>query len=200
MPPDEKPEWCSHRKVLHSTNVGPFLQWDPAVLPAAPVGYIGDPAVLHPIIGSTFPDNNKFRLEGPNIGGPGVNAIENNLFVIIGKKFTGVVPPPLTVNRASYVRPSAASAQVNVFAQSSGAATLVSLRLVPVGKAVLGALAVIHLTNQRSIACPHQTFTHPNQAGGNTPQAVKATGGNEPCRPSRTSRTHSMPAEGPPTR
>ena len=112
--------------VLNSTNVGPFLQWDPAVLPAAPVGYIGDPAVLHPIIGSTFPDNNKFRLEGPNIGGPGVNAIETNLFVIIGKKFTGVVPPPLTVNRASYVRPSAASAQVNVFAQSSGAATLVA--------------------------------------------------------------------------
>ena len=112
--------------VLNSTNVGPFLQWDPAVLPAAPAGYIGDPAVLHPIIGSTFPDNNKFRLEGPNIGGPGVNAIETNLFVIIGKKFTGVVPPPLTVNRASYVRPSAASAQINVFAQSSGAATLVA--------------------------------------------------------------------------
>ncbi len=29
------------------------------------------------------------------------------------------------------------------------------------GKAVQGALAVIHLTNQRSIACPHQRFTHP---------------------------------------
>ncbi len=112
--------------LLTSTNVGPFLQWDPAVAPQAPAGYIGDPAVTHPIIGSTFPDNNKFRLEGPNVGGPGVNVIETNLFTIIGKKSTGIIPPPLTINRASYVRPSATSAQINVFAQSSGTATLVA--------------------------------------------------------------------------
>jgi Bacterial Ig-like domain (group 3) len=112
--------------VLTSTNVGPFLQWDPAVGPAAPAGFIGDPAVPHAITGSTFPDHNKFRLEGPNVGGPGVNFIETPLFTLIGKKFTGVVPPPLTVNRASYVRPAADSAQINVFVQSSGAATVVA--------------------------------------------------------------------------
>jgi Bacterial Ig-like domain (group 3) len=112
--------------VLTSTNVGPFLQWDPAVGPAAPPGFIGDPAVTHAITGSTFPDNNKFRLEGPNVGGPGVNSIETRLFTLIGKMFTGVVPPPLTVNRASYVRPSADSAQINVFVQSSGTAEVVA--------------------------------------------------------------------------
>ncbi len=112
--------------VLNSTNVGPFVQWDPNVLPLAPPGFIGDPAIPHAITGSTFADNNKFRLEGPNVGGPGVNFIETPLFTIIGKKFTGVVPPPLTINRATYVRSSATDAQINVFAQSTGTATLVA--------------------------------------------------------------------------
>ncbi|MEQ1805139.1 MAG: hypothetical protein ABL900_07145, partial [Burkholderiaceae bacterium] len=44
--------------VLTSTNVGPFLQWDPSVAPSAPEGFIGDPAVTHAITGSTFPDHN----------------------------------------------------------------------------------------------------------------------------------------------
>ena len=45
---------------------------------------------------------------------------------------------------------------------SSGVATFAPFRpVVTGGKAVQGALVVIDLTNQRSVACPHQRFTHP---------------------------------------
>lgn len=39
------------------------------------------------------------------------------------------------------------------------------------GKAVRGAIAVIHLSNERSIACPHQRFTHPNKVKGSVCEA-----------------------------
>ena len=32
-------------------NFGPFLRWNPAVAPAAPAGYVGDPDVLHRVVG-----------------------------------------------------------------------------------------------------------------------------------------------------
>ncbi len=38
-------------------RVGPFLKWDPAVAPAAPAGYIGDPGVLHKVVGSPYGTN-----------------------------------------------------------------------------------------------------------------------------------------------
>ncbi len=81
---------CDFSLALNS-RVGPFLRWDPAVQPAAPAGYIGDPNVLHPVVGSPF-GTNFFRVEGPNVGGPGVNAIQTNLFAVQGKLF---VPPPV---------------------------------------------------------------------------------------------------------
>ncbi|WP_091182153.1 hypothetical protein [Microlunatus flavus] len=33
------------------SNFGPFLRWDPAVAPAAPAGYLGDPAQTHTVVG-----------------------------------------------------------------------------------------------------------------------------------------------------
>src|SRR3954469_23027749 len=38
-------------------RVGPFLTWDPSVAPAAPTGYIGDPAQLHQVVGSPYDTN-----------------------------------------------------------------------------------------------------------------------------------------------
>jgi hypothetical protein len=115
---------CAFDSILSSTNIGPFLRWDPAQSPP-PAGYVGDPNVDHTIVGSPF-GTNVFRLEGPNVGGPGVNLIETNLFSITGRLFTGVVATALTIDRTSYVRPSATSAQINVFAHSAGNATLVA--------------------------------------------------------------------------
>jgi len=44
--------------------IGPnFLRWDPTVPPLAPAGYIGDPAILHPVIGAVAPNQNAFRVQ-----------------------------------------------------------------------------------------------------------------------------------------
>src|SRR3989449_947962 len=76
---------CNFTSVLPTTNAGPFLTWDPATPPAPTAGFIGDGLLTHTITGS--PSNtNFFRIQGPNVGGPGVNVVETNLFVnVIGK-------------------------------------------------------------------------------------------------------------------
>jgi hypothetical protein len=115
---------CAFDSVLASANIGPFLKWDPAEsLP--PVGYIGDPNVDHSITGSPL-GTNFFRIEGPNIGGSGINVVQTNLFSVTGKQFNGVVASALTIDRTSYVRASTTSAQVNVFAHAAGNATLIA--------------------------------------------------------------------------
>ncbi|MHB8766628.1 MAG: Ig-like domain-containing protein, partial [Deferrisomatales bacterium] len=102
--------------------IGPFLVWDTGtVLGPDGAAYVGDPAVLHAVTGSPF-GTNFFRIEGPagsNLGGPGIDAVETDLFSIMGKVFTGVVPRPLTVNRASYTRDET-TGQISVFATSVG--------------------------------------------------------------------------------
>ncbi|MBI2133771.1 fibronectin type III domain-containing protein [Candidatus Woesearchaeota archaeon] len=55
---------CDFSLALNS-GIGPFLKWDPAVLPAAPAGYLGDPLFDHAITGSPF-NTNIFKIEGPS--------------------------------------------------------------------------------------------------------------------------------------
>ncbi|MFT4416857.1 PKD domain-containing protein [Fredinandcohnia humi] len=112
-----------------NSRVHPFLRWDPAVSPAPPEGYIGDPNQLHPITGSVFVDRfgefqNIFRVEGPGIGigspdratTPGINpdnCIETRNFSLAGKISTisGV-----DVNRATYSQSENSSGVIDVFA------------------------------------------------------------------------------------
>lgn len=70
-------------------QVGPFLRWDSG----APEGYVGDPAVEHTVVGSPTGDN-LFRVEGPDIGGPGVDVIETDLFTVQGR----IAKPRATVD------------------------------------------------------------------------------------------------------
>ncbi len=82
----------------------PFLRWDPAIAPAAPAGYVGDPTVDHQVTGSPY-GTNIFRIEGPAgsfTGSPNLCAdvrlgdsptaaddcIETNLFSLMGKYAT----------------------------------------------------------------------------------------------------------------
>lgn len=81
--------------VALSSNIGPFLTWDDT-LPAPPAGFIGNPLVEHTITGSPL-GANFFRLEGPNVGGPGVDSIETELFAVTGKISTGAPPTPSTL-------------------------------------------------------------------------------------------------------
>ncbi len=75
-----------------------FLTWD-SDLPLFDLNgneYVGNPTIDHTVTGSPF-GTNFFRVEGPDVGGPGVNMVETDLFAIIGRKQGDVEPPLLTV-------------------------------------------------------------------------------------------------------
>ena len=67
------------------THIGPFLKWDSSILPAAPAGHIGDPAVPHAV--ANGPNGNTLTITGPDVGGPGINTIQTNLFKVSGKMY-----------------------------------------------------------------------------------------------------------------
>jgi hypothetical protein len=67
--------------IALTTSMGPFLQWDPAIVPAAPTGYIGDGVTEHAVVGSPTGDN-LVRIEGPGLP-PG--GLTTNLFTVEGK-------------------------------------------------------------------------------------------------------------------
>jgi hypothetical protein len=85
--------------------------------------YIGLLATPHAVKGSPC-GTNFFRVDGPNIGGPGVNFVETSLFTVTGKVYTGVAPAPLTVDRTSYARAVDGQGQVDVFVASAPGATV----------------------------------------------------------------------------
>src|SRR5262245_33412342 len=117
------PPACNFTSVLTTTNAGPFLAWD-ATAPAPPAGFIGDPNVDHAITGSPF-GTNFMRIDGPDVGGPGVNTVQQNLFAVTGKKFNGVGQAALVIDRTSYSRTAAGVMEVDlmVHAAKNGAVT-----------------------------------------------------------------------------
>jgi hypothetical protein len=48
---------CDYSLALHSDVLGGFLRWDPSQLPKAPAGYLGDPNVLHTVVGAPYQRN-----------------------------------------------------------------------------------------------------------------------------------------------
>ena len=71
------------------TGIGPFLTSAAGLVtdPASGHVYIGDPRVASAVVGSPT-GNNFFRIDGPNVGGPGVNYVQTTLFNLSGKVFT----------------------------------------------------------------------------------------------------------------
>ncbi|WP_262106714.1 chitobiase/beta-hexosaminidase C-terminal domain-containing protein [Arthrobacter sp. Marseille-P9274] len=65
-------------------SIGPFLRWDPAVAPAAPEGFIGDPNVQHQVVGSPN-GTNFFRVEGVFTAGGAMATAQTDLFAVQGK-------------------------------------------------------------------------------------------------------------------
>jgi hypothetical protein len=123
-----------------NSRVHPFLQWDPTIAPSAPEGYIGNPAVVHPIVGSLLTDQfgqpqNFFRIEGTGIGigspdrstTPGIdgdNCIETSNFTVLGKISTisGV-----DITRATYTQSESLSGLLDVFATSDDTAQTINV-------------------------------------------------------------------------
>lgn len=103
---------CDFRLAL-TTEHGPFLFWDTGlpILDGAGVAgdnfFIGDAATPHKVLGSPF-GTNFFRVDGPpgsNLGGPGIDFIETDLFIVSGKVFTAGG----TANTAPVAVPDAAA-------------------------------------------------------------------------------------------
>jgi hypothetical protein len=81
-----------------SGAVGPFLLWDPSVLPLAPPGFIGDPGIEHKVIGSPFGTNflRVERLVGTTFQTVGFT----DLFAVQGKFETKPEEPVLSISPA----------------------------------------------------------------------------------------------------
>jgi hypothetical protein len=84
----------------YDSSVTSFLRWDPAAdrasVPATgpaelEPGYVGNPDVPHRVVGSPT-GNNFFRVQGPAVGGRGVNVIETDLFSVQGKLWNPTQP------------------------------------------------------------------------------------------------------------
>ncbi|MBI2276132.1 MAG: cadherin-like domain-containing protein [Dechloromonas sp.] len=105
------------------SGVGPFLR--AAEIPGgpakAPVVINGKTMLTDPVT-PTFvtggPFSNKFRVEGPNIGGPGINVIETELFDLMGRVHTAPIPSPLRAERAGYTR-NGSGAWIDIFARAA---------------------------------------------------------------------------------
>ena len=117
----------------------PFLKWDPAVAPAAPTGYVGDPTAEHPVVGSPY-NTNIFRIEGPIGSFPGSpnqctnpafgesssttdlsDCIETNLFTLMGKYATRA---GVQVSKAVYANEGTGHT-IDIFAKSEPGQRLV---------------------------------------------------------------------------
>jgi hypothetical protein len=120
-------------QVGYQGRLGPILTWDtypddvlldqygtagPTSAPDGIPDYIGTLVVDHAVKGSPC-GTNFFRIEGPNIGGPGVNSVQTNLFTVTGKVYNGAaLPTPLAVDQATYSRATVGAVnvgRVNVF-------------------------------------------------------------------------------------
>jgi hypothetical protein len=115
------PPACNFSSVLPTTNAGPFLAWD-ATAPAPPAGFIGVPLTDHTITGSPF-GTNFVRIDGPSVGGRGVDTVQTNLFSVTGKVFNGVLNTVVTIDRTSFAR-TAAGSEVDLFVHADPTATI----------------------------------------------------------------------------
>lgn len=112
------------------TKIGPFLRpslttggaaLPPILDPLTGNTYLANPTIATPVTGGT--NGNIITITGPGIGGPGVNTVSNNVWFLQGKVFTGQIPSPMTIDRASYAR-NAATGQIDVFATAAPTAIL----------------------------------------------------------------------------
>lgn len=97
-------------------RVGPFLKWDPAVAPAAPAGYVGNPGVDHKVVGSPY-NTNFVRIEQLN---PATGAVIGqvgftDLFSVQGRYATNA---GVDIDQATYTVGSNGTGVVEVYASS----------------------------------------------------------------------------------
>ena len=99
-----------------NSRIGPFLKWDPAVAPAAPAGYVGDPGVDHKVVGSPY-NTNFVRIErlDPATGAVLGQAGFTDVFSVQGRYATNA---GVDLDQATYSVGSDGTGMVEVFATS----------------------------------------------------------------------------------
>ncbi len=98
-----------------SSRIGPFLKWDPAVAPAAPAGYVGDPAVNHRVVGSPY-GTNFVKIERIDAAGAVLAEVgRTDVFSIQGRYATN---SSVTVDQATYTVGADGKGVVEVYASS----------------------------------------------------------------------------------
>jgi len=100
IPTATPPVPSSVERILYSPTPWRFLKANTMAPGVDPNQWIGDGVTPSTITGG-FNGVNVFRIEGPNIGGPGLDSIESNLFTVSGHIYTG--PDEPRPNRASRV-------------------------------------------------------------------------------------------------
>ena len=96
-PPDVP---CDYSLALRSDVLGGFLRWDPSQLPTAPAGYLGDPNVLHTVVGAPYhrdgiPVNYVAVYDGPV--DPAHLLLKTDKFDVMGKLGGPLVADPSSV-------------------------------------------------------------------------------------------------------
>jgi hypothetical protein len=84
-------------------RINPFLEWDTGPIADAQGNeFVGDPNTDHAVTGSPF-GTNFFEIDGPNVGGTGINSVSTNLFSLVGKIDTnaGLDPGHPTYSRTT---------------------------------------------------------------------------------------------------
>lgn len=99
-----------------TSRVGPFLKWDPAVAPAAPAGYTGDPGVEHRVVGSPY-GTNFVRVEqlDPVSGATIADLGSTDLFSVQGRYATN---SGVDIDQATYTVGSNGTGVIEVYASS----------------------------------------------------------------------------------
>ncbi len=72
---------CNFDIAVETAVSDQYLRWDPTVAPAAPAGYLGDPAVAHAVVGSPVGYNQVALVNDAS----GVTAASVNQFLVAGK-------------------------------------------------------------------------------------------------------------------
>jgi hypothetical protein len=98
---------------IRPSAAGPGGEADPFVVLPGGNTWLADPAALVFITGSPF-GTNFVRVDGPNIGGPGIDTITFDQFNIMGQVHLQPIPSPVEVTRATYRR-DFSSAQADLF-------------------------------------------------------------------------------------
>jgi Big-like domain-containing protein len=158
---------------IRPSAVGPGGPPDPFVVLPGGNTFLADPAALVFVTGSPFPDplnpaqfTNYVRVDGPNIGGPGIDTITFDQFNIAGQVHLQPIPSPVDVERSTYRRDASGnSAQLDLFATAHPSIGAPQPILSVTGTGILGTL----MSNQGSRYFAQPVFR------GNTPVTVPSS-------------------------